>query len=293
MGFMQRTSKKAWLAALLPLATLGASGLAFLDLRQRELIFRPEKQSWEGISETNLGFKELWIPVIHEATDHRGIHAWWLPAECANAPAILFLHGACWNLSWHVERISKWRAMGFSVLGIDYRGFGQSPGGLPTEAGVYQDAQRGWEHLRQLAPYASQRMIYGHSLGGAIAIELATRYRDTDGIIVESTFTSIRDMARVKATAARWLPVGAILNHRFDSLAKVGKLDAPILFLHGTSDEVVPHRMSEALYAAARAPKQLVLFPELGHSNIPMESFPQYQLAVQQFVDLITKEPLT
>ena len=289
MGFMQQTSKKAWLAALLPLAALGASGLAYLDLKQRELIFRPVKQPWEGIGQTQLGFQELWIPLTHEATDHGGIYAWWLPAECADAPAILFLHGACWNLSWHVERISKWRAMGFSVLGIDYRGFGLSPGDLPTEAGVYQDAQRGWEYLRQLAPHASQRVIYGHSLGGAIAIELATRDHDMDGIIVESTFTSIRDMASVNVTAARWLPVGAILNHRFDSLAKVGKLDAPLLFLHGTADEVVPHRMSEALYAAARAPKQLVLFPHLGHSNIPTESFPDYQMAVQQFVDRIIR----
>ncbi len=289
MGFMQRTSKKAWLSALLPIATLGASGLAFLDLKQRELIFRPEKQSWEGIGQTELGFQELWIPLTHGAADHAGIYAWWLPAECADAPAILFLHGACWNLSWHVERISKWRAMGFSVLGIDYRGFGLSPGDMPTEAGVYEDAQRAWEHLRQLAPAASQRVIYGHSLGGAIAIELATRYRDIDAIIVESTFTSIRDMVRVMATAARWLPVGAIINHRFDSLAKVGKLDAPILFLHGTADEVVPHRMSEELHASAQAPKRLVLFPDLGHSNIPTESFSNYQMAVQQFVDGITR----
>ncbi len=289
MGFMQRTSNKAWLAALLPLATLGATGLAYLDLKQRELIFRPEKQSWEGLDQTDLAFQELWIPLAYEASEKAGIHAWWLPAECADAPAILFLHGACWNLSWHVERIDKWRSMGFSILAIDYRGFGQSPGDLPTEAGVYEDAQGGWEHLRQLAPYASQRMIYGHSLGGAIAIELASRYRDMDGIIVESSFTSIRAMASVQTKAARWLPVGAILNHRFDSLAKVGKLDSPILFLHGTADEIVPYQMSETLYAAARAPKELVLFAQLGHSNIPMESFPQYQLAVQQFVDRITR----
>ena len=289
MGLMHRTSKKAWLAALLPLATLGASGLAFLDLKQRELIFRPAKQTWEGLGQTDLAFQENWIPLAQSTDDHRGIYSWWLPASRADAPAILFLHGACWNLSWHVERIRRWQEMGFSVLGIDYRGFGESPGDLPTEAGVYEDAQRGWEHLRQLAPYASQRMIYGHSLGGAIAIELATRYRDMDAVIAESTFTSIRDMARVQAKAARWLPVSALLNHRFDSIAKVEKLDAPILFLHGTADEVVPHRMSQTLYEKARAPKELVLFPELGHSNIPMDSFPRYQFAVQQFVDRISR----
>ncbi len=288
MGLMQRTSKKAWLA-LLPLATLGASGFAFLDLKQRELIFRPAKQTWEGIGQTDLAFQEHWIPHPQQSAEARGIYSWWLPAACADAPAILFLHGACWNLSWHVERIRRWQAMGFSVLGIDYRGFGESADDLPTETGVYEDAQRGWEHLRELAPYASQHMIYGHSLGGAIAIELATRYRDMDAVIVESTFTSIRDMARMQTKAARWLPIGGLLNHRFDSIAKVEKLDAPILFLHGTADEVVPHRMSEALYAKARAPKEIVLFPDLGHSNIPMDSFPRYQLAVQEFVDHVTR----
>lgn len=289
MSFMPRTSTKAWLAALLPLATLSASGLAFLDLKQRELIFRPVKQSWEGLAQTNLGFQELWLNSSQGADNHGSIYAWWLPAGRASAPAILFLHGACWDLSWHVDRISRWRTMGFSVLGIDYRGFGLSPGDLPTEAGAYDDAQRGWEQLRRLAPYASQRMVYGHSLGGAIAIELATRNRDLDGVIVESTFTSIRDMARVKTAAARFLPVDAILNHRFESLAKISKLDTPVLFLHGTADEVVPHRMSEALYAEAKVPKQLVLFPDLGHSNIPMDSFPRYRMAVQRFVKRMTR----
>ena len=285
MGSMRTSTKKAWLAAVLPLATLGTTGMAYLDAKQRELIFRPAKESWEGIADSDLGHQEQWISPRLSAADQAGIYGWWLPAERADAPAILFLHGACWNLSWHVPRLSRWRAMGYSILGIDYRGFGLSPGGLPTEAGVYEDAERGWEHLRQLAPDASQRVIYGHSLGGAIAIELATRHRDMDAVIVESTFTSIRDMARVMTTAAKWLPVGAILNHRFDSLTKVSKLDKPILFLHGTADDVVPYQMSARLHAATRAPKQLELFPDLGHSNIPMESFAQYQTAVQRFID--------
>ena len=284
MGSKRIATKRAWVAALLPLITLGTTGLAYLDAKQRELIFRPVKESWEGIAKTDLGHQEQWISARLSATDQAGIYAWWLPADRADAPAVLFLHGACWNLSWHVPRLSRWRAMGFSVLGIDYRGFGLSPGDLPTEAGVYEDAARGWEHLRQLAPHASQRVIYGHSLGGAIAIELATQHHDIDAIIVESTFTSIRDLARVMTTAAKWLPVGAILNHRFDSLSKVSRLDTPILFLHGTADDVVPYQMSEQLHAATHAPKQLELFSDLGHSNIPMESFAQYQMAVQRFI---------
>jgi uncharacterized protein len=276
MDILQRFSAKAWLAAL-------------LHIKQRELIFRPVKQSWEGINRTDLGFQELWLTSSQIARDQGSLYAWWLPDESANAPAILFLHGASWNLSWHVDRISRWRAMGFSVLGIDYRGFGLSPGELPTEAGAYADAQRGWDHLRRLAPAASQRLVYGHSLGGAIAIELAARNPDLAGVIVESTFTSIRDMARVRTSAARFLPVDAILNHRFDSLSKIPKLNAPLLILHGTADEVVPHRMSEALYAEARALKQLVLFPGLGHSNIPIDSFPRYRLAVKRFVKRVIR----
>ncbi len=109
--------------------------------------------------------------------------------------------------------------MGFAVLAIDYRGFGRSDGELPSEAQAYDDAQAAWQHLRLLEPDPRRRFAYGHSLGGAVAIELATRNDDVAGLIVESTFTSMADMAEKMGYGN--FPIGLVLTQRFDSLAKV------------------------------------------------------------------------
>jgi alpha-beta hydrolase superfamily lysophospholipase len=90
-----------------------------------------------------------------------------------DAPAILYLHGVRWNLTGQAFRIEQLRAMGYSVLAIDYRGFGQSRGDLPSEASVYEDARAAWERFTAMQPDAGKRLIYGHSLGGAVAIDLA------------------------------------------------------------------------------------------------------------------------
>lgn len=99
-----------------------------------------------------------------------------------------------------------------------------------------------------------------------MAIELAPKICDIGGLIVESTFTSIRNMAKVMAH--RWLPVDPILTQHFDSLSKVSSLNTPALFMHGTEDQVVPHEMSGRLYAAAPEPKRLALFTDAGHSDV-------------------------
>jgi uncharacterized protein len=283
MQLIQKRTRN-WRAAVLPFTALGAIGLSYLDVKQREFIFRPVKRICSATSQARLNVQEHWLALPHAEAGSRAhsIYAWWVPADHDDAPAVLFLHGARWNLTWHADRIASWRRMGFSVLGIDYRGFGLSPGGVPTETGVYTDSQCAWAYLRHIAPTAARYILYGHSLGGAIAIELATKRSDVDALIVESSFTSIRDMARTRSF--RWLPVGGLLTQHFDSLAKVRALDTPSLFLHGTADVVVPHDMSARLYAAAPAPKKLVLFPGSGHSNIPLQSFERYQRVVQRFI---------
>lgn len=281
---MQLRKTTNWRTAVLPFAALGAIGLSYLDVKQREFIFRPVKHVCRATARSPLRIQEHWLslPHAHAGSPATSIYAWWVPVDSAEAPAVLFLHGARWNLTWHADRIESWRRMGFSVLGIDYRGFGLSPGGVPTEVGVYEDAQCAWAYLRRIAPAATRYILYGHSLGGAIAIELATKRRDVDALVVESSFTSIRDMA--KTLAFRWLPVGGLLTQHFDSLAKVGALVVPSLFLHGTADIVVPHDMSVQLHAAAPVPTKLVLFPGSGHSNIPLDAFERYQRVVRRFV---------
>ncbi|MBK8741521.1 MAG: alpha/beta fold hydrolase [Betaproteobacteria bacterium] len=266
----------ALLAALSATIALPA-GCSWIDVKQREFIFRPVKDNWRGYSGES-DQQHIEIPV---GGNGDRLSAWWMPAPAADAPALLYLHGARWNLSGSSSRIARYRQLGFSVLAIDYRGFGKSSGDVPSEEMAYEDARAAWRHLLALVP-DGPHYIYGHSLGGAVAIDLARNNADVDGLILESTFTSIGDMARKYAWG--WLPVELILTQRFDSLEKIPEVSAPTLFVHGKEDRFVPPAMSEQLFAASRAAKRLLLVDGAGHSNIAWTAaFNNVQQAVHSF----------
>ncbi|HEY4374646.1 MAG TPA: alpha/beta fold hydrolase [Burkholderiales bacterium] len=262
-----------------------AGGCAALDIKQREWIFNPSKEDFRGYAGMPAGTQEFWldvangqtVPVRTEIPAQDGhpqwIHAWWMPAANPNAPALLYLHGARWNLTGSTWRTQKWREAGFSVLAIDYRGFGESEGDVPSEKGAYEDATAAWAWLKAKQPNARKRIIYGHSLGGAVAIELATHVKPDEaaGLITESTFTSIADMTKT----FKWgfLPVGFLITQRFDSEDKIAKVALPKIFVHGTADRFVPPRMSDELYAAAQGQKLLIKVEGAGHSNVVWTDF--------------------
>jgi alpha-beta hydrolase superfamily lysophospholipase len=239
-------------------AILLAGGCAYLAERQGEIIFRPTTDEWRGYANGNWKFDEHWIPVGRNGDR---LHAWWLAADAPNAPVMLYLHGARWNLSGSVTRIDRWKKLGFSVLAVDYRGFGKSAAVSPTEELSYEDAEAAYEYLGRLAP-GKPRVVVGHSLGGAIAAEVARRHPDVSGVVLEATFTSIKDM--VAYSAWSYLPVDLILTQRFDTLSKVGEIRSPILITHGTDDRIVPFEMGERLYAAAASPKKRFIKVEGG-----------------------------
>ncbi len=270
--------------ARLVLATVALAvvfaGCASLAETERELIFRPVKDEWRGYRTSGVSFQELWIPVAPSA-DNVGdkVHAWWAPGPTPDAPVLLYLHGARWNLTGSVTRIPRWQRMGFAVLAIDYRGFGKSEGDMPSEASVYADAQAAWDHVRTLAPGA-KRFLHGHSLGGAVAVEMAKRNPDASGLILEATFTSIPDM--VKETKYGWLPVSFLITQRFNSLDKIDDIRMPTLFVHGTNDAIVPVWMSERLHAATKAPKKLVIVEGGNHHNLTSVAFDSVRAAVTE-----------
>jgi uncharacterized protein len=272
--------RKRWLVLATGLLAVGLVGCASLGETERELIFRPVKDEWRGYRAGSTGFQEMWIPVS-PSKDNTGdkLHAWWAPGATPDAPVLLYLHGARWNLTGSVTRIPRWQRMGFAVLAIDYRGFGKSEGNMPSEASVYADAQAGWDYIRTLAPNA-KRYLHGHSLGGAIAIEVARRNPDASGLILEATFTSIPDM--VKEMKWGWLPVGFLITQRFDSLDKIDDVTVPTLFVHGTNDAIVPASMSQRLYAAAKAPKKLVMVEGGTHHNLTAMAFDNVRAAVAE-----------
>ena len=132
---------------------------------------------------------------------------------------------------------------------------------------------------------AERIFLYGHSLGGAIAIDLALRHPNLAGLVVEGTFTAMRSMVAHLYRQFLIFPVKLLLHQRFDSLSKVRSLAMPILLIHGTADPVVPAHMSQALFTAATEPKQLLLVPEAGHHNVEELGSVQYLQAIQWVVE--------
>lgn len=284
--------RRRWIA-LTGLALLMAIGLPYgcsrLHMKERQLLFNiePGTASWfVGVPE---GVQELNIPVKTGMGHDQFLHAWWWPATRTDAPTVLYLHGTRWNLTAQVRRISALHDMGFAVLAIDYRGFGQSPGELPSERSVYEDAAAAWERLLTFQPDASRRYIYGHSLGGAIAVDLAERVNKEDnakaaGLIVESTFTDIGSVAAAVINTS--LPVRWILSEKFDSIDKIADIEVPVLIVHGADDPYVPSRFSRELYAAAVEPKRLLLVPGGNHNNSMILGNSEYTQALREIFNL-------
>ena len=261
-------------------------GCVVLESKQSEWIFRPVRDNWRGYQGLPAGTEEVWLNVPgagKEASEER-IHAWWAPQPDPNAPVVLYLHGSRWNLTGSSFRIERWRAMGFSVFAIDYRGFGQSSGEIPTESNAYEDAAIAWDWLKAKVPDASKRYLYGHSLGGAVAIDLATKLKadEAAGLIMEATFTSVPDV--VSASKFGWIPLGFLITQRFASFEKIGKVTLPKLFLHGTADTIVPHEMSDELFRLASEPKRLVKFEGASHSGSSWAAPREYAEQVLSFV---------
>ena len=190
--------------------------------------------------------------------------AWWIPAA-PEAPAVLYLLGVGHHLGTAAPALGALRAQGLSVLAIEYRGFGASDG-RAVEAGLYRDATAAWRRLVERTPAAASRSLYGHSIGGAVAIELAAREPGVAAVVTESTFTSMEETI-LQSRIMRALPTAWLLDQRYESLSRVASLAMPKLFLHGDADEFVPPAMSRRLHAAAREPKTHAEVCGAGHSD--------------------------
>jgi hypothetical protein len=270
-------------AAVAGLLTVGCSSL---DERQREWIFQPGDRAWGGSAAYAEGMKDVWVDFQSEVTgkDTR-LHGLWVPNEKhpADAPVLLYLHGAKWNVAGSAPRIRRMQELGFSVLAIDYRGFGKSTPALPSEEMAYEDAHQAWGWLAREYP-DRKRYVFGHSLGGAVAIDLASKVQDEQGVIVEGTFTSIADVA--SSMKWGWLPVGPLITQRFESVAKVAKVQSPLLVVHGANDSLIQHQLGRRLYDAATGRKHFVLVEGGSHFSTMSVGFAQYRQALAQFFSL-------
>ena len=192
------------------------------------------------------------------------LHALLHPSAQANAPVLLYLHGARWSVTGSAYRIARMQELGFDVVAVDYRGFGKTSAEIPSEKMAYEDAYATWQWIAKTYP-DRPRYIFGHSLGGAIAIELASKVTDEKGTIVEGTFTSIPEVAATMAWG--WVPVGPFITQRFESLKKVASIGSPLLVVHGSNDSVIKPALGRKLYEAAAEPKRFVLVDGGSHHN--------------------------
>lgn len=260
-----------------------------LYLRQNRLIFVP-LADWEGTpKEIGLDYEEVWIAVRNWNGKIERLNGWWIPGTSQDV--LLYLHGNKGNISHNLGNAKQFHQLGYCVLLIDYRGYGKSEGKFPTEAELYRDAQAAWKYLiEERGITAKQIYLYGHSLGGAVAIDLAVRQPQAAGVIVDNTFTSMRDIALYQPIY-RFFPADLLLNQRFDSLGKLKLLRVPLLLLHGTEDRAVPPSMSQILYESATVPKKLWLVPHAGHNNLLAVAGEQFERIVREFQVLARSKP--
>ena len=261
--------------------TLGLGGCASLDEKQREWIFQPSERTWSGGAAAAQGMSEVWIdftPRDAGAAPAR-LHGLWLAQARADAPVLLYLHGARWDVRSSAQRMRRMHELGFSVLGIDYRGFGLSTRALPSEASAHEDAAAAWQWLARQQPQA-RRYLFGHSLGGAIAVRLAGEVDDAAGLIVEGGFTSIADV--LQSTKWGWLPLAPLITQRFDAGAQIERVKAPLLVVHGSEDRLIQPALGRALYERAHQPKRFVLVDGGTHHNTNAVGQQAYRTAIAE-----------
>jgi alpha-beta hydrolase superfamily lysophospholipase len=263
---------------------LALAGCQTLDEQQRRWIFQPSDRAWGNSATAADGLHDVWIDFqSQEAGQPVRLHGLWMPAERPDAPVLLYLHGARWDVRGSAWRMRRMHQLGFAVLGIDYRGFGQSTPQLPSEALAYEDARAAWAWLGRQHPQA-RRFVFGHSLGGAIAVHLASEVDDAAGLMVEGSFTSIADV--VRSFKWGWLPVGPLITQRFEAGERIRRARAPVLVVHGSEDRLIPPDLGRALFERAPEPKRFVLVEGGTHHNTHGLAQDQYRAALGELFGL-------
>ena len=233
--------------------------LAGLYSFQRRLLFIPDTAVPDPV---RAGVPD--VAVLHIPTDDGvSLVAWYVPPAHPNGFTVLLLHGNAGNIANRTGRLRAMRQIGWGVLLLEYRGYGGN-GGSPSEDGLTRDARAGLAELQRRGVAADRVLLWGESLGTALAIRLATE-NPVAAVLLDSPYTSIVDAAQRQYP---YVPVRPLLRDRFDSMSRVARVKAPILVMQGSVDRLVPPAMGRALMAAAKVPTELWVAEGAGHEDL-------------------------
>ncbi len=232
--------------------------LACLYLFQRQLLYFPDRSRPQLAGLAQLGVREVSLTTA----DGLSLLSWYLPAR-EGRPVIAYFHGNGGHIGYRADRLQRFAREGYGVLMVEYRGYGGNPG-APTESGLFDDARAGLDFLQREGITVSRLVLYGESLGSGVAVHLAAQ-RPVAALILESPFTSAAAVAQYHYP---FVPAALLIWDRFDSLSRIGRVNAPVLILGGGHDAIVPARFSQALFDAAPEPKESWFAPDAGHEEL-------------------------
>ncbi len=252
-----RLSILLWIGGLLLVGYAG--GLTALYLMQRRFIYLPDRRTPDPAAS---GVPNVVVGRIRTA-DGLSLLAWYAPPARSDGCVVVYLHGNGGHIGYRAERLLRFTALGWGVLLPEYRGYGGNPG-TPSEAGLWRDTQAALAQVRAMGVPPKRILLWGESLGTGLAVRLGAE-NEVAALLLESPYTSLVAMGRRQFP---WAPVGLLLQDRFDSLARIGAVKAPILVMQGDRDRLVPPAMGQRLLAAAHAPAQLWHAREAGHNDL-------------------------
>jgi uncharacterized protein len=227
----------------------------YLYFSQHKMVFFPGKDLILTPNQIGLEYEDLYL----ESGDKEKINAWFLPSkdsvEIADRKVVLFCHGNAGNISHRMETVEYILGLNTSIMLFDYRGFGKSEG-APGEEEVYQDALVCYNWLIDKKNFSpDQIIIFGRSLGGAVAVDLASKV-PSGGVIVESSFTSAKAMAKEMFPI---FPINLILKYKLNSIDKISNVKCPVLVTHSSEDDLIPYKMGVELFNAAGKPRKFII----------------------------------
>lgn len=264
---------------LFVLKILVGLGIAFLlfyfyvRYLERRTTYLPSRILEANPGQVGLAYEDIYF----ETSDNIKLHGWLIPAENAKL-SLIFCHGNAGNISNRLDKILFFNKLGLNLFIFDYRGYGLS-NGTPSEVGLYRDSEAAYNFLKSREPIDQKIIVFGASLGGAVAVDLASK-QPLDGLILEGAFASAVDIAR---TFYPFIP-SFFVNSKFDNIKKISIMKIPKLIIHSENDEIIPFSHGRKIFDRASEPKQFLKING-GHNDAFFVSESEVAPVIRAFID--------